>query len=243
MEAKFVKKALYGIIASDGCVYGKGRFSLYSSREDFCNHVYGICKNLTHWKGITLVRYDKRFDTYGYSISGRQSRYFQKFQDIFYPNGRKQLTKYSVDRFDEVSYAYIWMCDGYLEHAKNRKINKVQNIGWFCLEAFPKEELELVQKSLLEKWGIESSLVKKPWGFGYRIRIGGKNLQRFISIIYPYITDCFKCKTILFYRKKEYFDMTLPNAEHIIQIYNDVEDIVRHPLKNGKTNQGTATST
>ena len=234
MEARFIKKALYGIIASDGGIHGKGRFSLYSAKEDFCNHVYQLCSSLTHWKGGTYVRHDKRFDVYGYNVYSKNSRYFQKFQSVFYPNGRKQLTNYSVDRFDEISYAYIWMCDGYLEHSKNRKINKIQNIGWLCWEAFPKEELELVQKSLKDKWGIDSSLVKKPWGFGYRIRIGGINLQKFISMVYPYIINCFKYKTILFYRGKEYCDMTLPNAEHIIQVYNDVEDIVRHPLKSGK---------
>ena len=126
------------------------------------------------------------------------------------------------------------MCDGYTEHAKNRKTNKVQNIGWFCLEAFPREELLLLQTRLKDVWGIETSLVRKPWGFGYRLRCGGENLQKLVSVIYPFVLGCFAYKTHLFYKGKGYI-LDLPNAEQYTKVYSCVEDIVRHSKKLERT--------
>lgn len=101
------------------------------------------------------------------------------------------------------------------------------------MESFPKEELELLQERL-RHFNVESTLVKKPWGFGYRIRIGGENLQRFISLVYPYILDCFLYKTVLFYKRKD-TALVLSSAEHFIKEYNEVEDIVRYFSKEERT--------
>lgn len=235
MKASEIKKVLFGVLVSDGSLDTKTkRFDLYSKQEDYIHHLYELFSQLTHSNFATKQVYDKRFGVKGYRLWSKQSKYLSKMFDIFYPHGRKQLSKYIVDRLDERALAHIWMCDGYLEHAKNRKTNKVQNIGWFCLESFPKEELELLTERLENTYGISSSLVSKPWGFGFRIRIGGENLQRFLSLIYPHLLPCFHYKAILFYKRKD-TALQLPSAEHIIVEYNDVDDIVRHPPKDGKT--------
>lgn len=237
MKASKIKKILLGIILSDGSINGKNRptkrFALYSKDKEYAEYVFNVLSNLTH---TTPVLRERRKGKYvGYEVYTNSTRYWQTAYERFYPNnGRKALTHYSVDRLDEEALAHIWMCDGYLEHSKNRKLGKVQNIGWFCLEAFPKEELEVLQKHLQDRFNVGSSLVKKPWGFGYRIRIGGENLQRFISLVYPYILDCFKYKTVLFYKQKS-TALDLPSAEHFIVEYSEVDDIVRHPSKQGKT--------
>lgn len=230
MEAKRIKKIMYGILLSDGSLdKNTKRFNLYSKQEEYAKYVQSVMNELTHTNFSMKEKYDKRFNTTGYRVWSNKSKYLSKAYDKFYPNnGRKVLSKYIANRLDAEALAHIWMCDGYLEHAKNRKLNKVQNIGWFCLESFPKEELEILQKRL-EYFGIKSSLCKKPWGFGYRIRIGGENLQRFISLIYPFMLNCFRYKTVLFYKRKE-TALKLPSAEHFIREYDEVDDIVRHSL-------------
>lgn len=237
MKAKQIKKILYGILLSDGSLdTTTQRFGLYSKEKEYAEYVYSVLSNLTHSSFSLKEVFDKRFGVTGYRIWSNKSKYLKKTYNIFYPNnGRKVLSSYIVRRLDAESLAHVWMCDGYLEHAKNRKKNTIQNIGWFCLESFPKEELFLLQEHLKNNFGINSSLIKKPWGFGYRIRIGGENLQKFISLIYPYILDCFKYKTILFYKRKE-TALELPSAEHFIKEYNEVDDIVRYSLKKEKTN-------
>lgn len=227
LTAKEIKKIVYGVTLSDGHIdVDNQRFDFYSKEEEYARYVYNVLSQITGMDVAFRVKYDKRGHT-GYRVFTRKHAYWKNIGGKIY-NGRKELNTYNVRRIDAEALAHIWMCDGYLEHAKNRKTNKVQNIGWLCFEAFPKEELQLLQEHLLSSWGIESSLISKPWGFGYRIRVGGKSLQKLISVVYPYMIDCFKYKTILYYKRKVTADMSLPSAEHIIVEYSDVEDIVRH---------------
>ena len=231
LTAKEIKKIMLGIVLSDGHIDRKNqRFEFYSKSKLFIDFVSDVLSGIT---GVTInYKYDAKNN--GHRIWTKKHAYFKHLGKVCYSSTRKELNTYNVSRLDLMSIGMMWVCDGYLEHALNRKTNKVQNIGWFCLEAFPKEELELFQKQLLS-FGISSSLVKKPWGFGYRIRIGGESLQRFISTIYDYIHPDFRYKTILFYKSEKNFDMSLPSAGHILQIYENCEDIVRHPLKKGTT--------
>lgn len=226
LSASEIKKILFGILLSDGNIRPDSyRFDLYNKNEDYIRYVQSVLNQVSGVYSTFSVKEDKRGYT-GYRVWTKGHAYFKNLYDLFY-DGRKVLNEYVCSRLDAQALAHVWMCDGYLEHAKNRKTNKVQNVGWFCLESFPKEELQLFQNRLLEL-GVESSLVAKPWGFGYRIRIGGENLQRFVSIIYPYILDCFRYKTVLFYKDKQSANLSLPSAEQYIVTYTSIEDIVRY---------------
>lgn len=234
LTAKEIKKIVYGIVVTDGHIdMNNYRFDFYAKDEEYAVHVHNVLSQITGMNVKFRVKHDKRGYT-RYRVFTNKHAYWKNIGEKTY-NGRKVLNEYVVARLDAQSLAHMWMCDGYLEHAKNRKLNKVQNIGWLCLEDFPKEELEILRKHLKKKFKIGSSLIKKPWGFGYRIRMGGENLQRFISLVYPHILDCLKYKTPLFYKSKESADMTLPSAEQFIVEYNDIEDIVRHSTKVEKT--------
>ena len=227
LTAKEIKKIVLGITLSDGYIDTKGdRFELYSKQFEYAEYVAQVLKQISGMGVRFTIRRDKR-GWVGYRVATTKHAYWSNLKKTTY-GVRKQLINYSAERVDEEALAHIWMCDGYLEHAKNRKKDTVQNIGWFCLEAFPKEELVFLQRRLLSCWGIETSLVKKPWGFGYRIRVGGEHLRKLISIMYPFILNCFSYKTPLFYKQKGIVDMSLPNAEHFIREYSGVEDIVRH---------------
>ncbi len=236
MKASRIKKIMFGVLLSDGSLdRNHHRFDLYSKQEDYAKYIQEVFSNLTHTRFSLKETFDKRFGVTGYRVWSTKSAYLHSVYKIFYPNnGRKVLSRYICDRLDAEAFAHIWMCDGYLEHSKNRVKDKVQNIGWLCLESFPKEELRLLQNQL-ETFGVSTSLVSKPWGFGYRIRIGGENLQRFISMVYPFILPCFKYKTVLFYKQKG-TALELPSAEHFIVEYSGVDDIVRYSKKLEKTN-------
>ena len=231
--AKDIKKVMLGICLSDASISETGRFDFYSKNEEYAKYVFNVISEITGTRPKYYVKYDKRGYT-GYRVTAPAHVYLKKLREKVY-DGRKELNKYTVSRINDEALAHIWMCDGYLEHAKNRAINRVQNIGWLCFEAFPDVELKILQEHLQNTWGISSSLVSKPWGFGYRVRIGGSSLQKLISVVYPYILDCFKYKTPLFYRKKESADMSLPSAEQFVFEYETVEDIVRHSTKVEKT--------
>ncbi len=234
LTASEIKKILIGVVISDGHIdVSNQRFDFYNSQEEYAKYVYEVVRQISGMKVTFSVKRDKR-GYIGYRVFTRKHAYWKNMSDYLY-SARKELNSYSVSRIDAQCLAHIWMCDGFLEHSKNKTTNKAQNVGWFCLESFPKIELEILQKHLSNNFGIESTLIKKPWGFGYRIRVGGLNLQKFISLVYPFILDCFKYKTILFYKQKVNCDMTLPSAEQYIVEYECIEDIVRYFEKPEKT--------
>lgn len=226
MNAKYLKKAFLGIVATDGYIDPHGRFDLYSKYEEFAIHTVHLLSGITKVEPSRREKVDKRFGVTGHRVFTKTHVYLKKLRELFYSTGRKALNPYIVNRLDEVSFAYMWMCDGYLTVGKNKKANTAQNQAFLCLEAFSREELELVIVRLAE-FGIMATIKKVRWGLGYRIRFGGENLQKFISMVYPYILPCFKYKTILFYKGKDYV-LDLPNAEQYVRFYTNIEDIVRH---------------
>lgn len=232
LTAQQIKKVVYGVALTDAHIEPRGRFQLYSKHLQYAEHIAQVLNNITGVNASVSAKKDKR-GYIGYVVNTNIHPYFKKVREHVY-GVRKNLTPYNISRINELSLSHLYMCDGYTEHSKNRKANKIQNIGWLCLEAFPKNELELLQRHLLDTWSIQSSLIKKPWGFGYRVRIGGENLQKLMSIISPHILDCFKYKTILFYKGKEYV-LDLPNAEQYVVIYSRIEDIVRHSEQSEQT--------
>jgi hypothetical protein len=226
LTAKEIKKVVYGVVLSDGHIDVKNqRFDFYSKCEAYAQYVYDVLTQITGMDVKLTTKFDKRGHV-GYRVFTRKHAYWKNLGDKTYNNLRKSLTKYNVSRLDGQSLANIWMSDGYLERNKNRKKNKIQNIGYICFEAFTESELIIFQKHLLNKFGIESTFKTVRWGHGLRVRIGGESLQKFISLIYPHILDTFKYKTHMYYKTLDYVDMSLPSAEHFIYTYDEVDDIV-----------------
>ena len=231
LNSKEIKKALLGLVLTDASIIGK-RFSIFSKEKEFIDNIEYILLNITGVETRKAYVSDERFNppATGARLWTKNNIYFEKLNKIFYKDGKKILTKYIADRFDEMAFAYAWMSDGYLEHRKNKKENKIQNLGWFCLESFSYEEQMLLVNRLLY-FGINSRIVSvSSRGTKYnRIKISGLDLQKFIDMIYPYILDCFKYKTIMYYKDDaKYISCTLSNTEHIIKKYDNVDDIVRH---------------
>jgi len=231
LNSKEIKKALFGIVLTDGSIVGK-RFSMYTKEEEFADTLVYTLEQISGIAKIKKLKIeDNRFSkkAIGWKVWTTNHMYFEKMRKIFYPENYKVITPYIANRLDEIAFAYAWMCDGYLEHNKNRKENKVENLGWFCLESFQKEEQELIVKRL-SYYDIESRIVPvASRGVSYnRIKISGTNLQKFIDMIYPHVLNCFKYKTELYYKQTKYVLNNLSNTEHIIKEYNNVDDIVRH---------------
>lgn len=237
MKQDSVKKVLLGILITDGSLSKtSNRFDVFNKNKEFIEYLSKVLEKVPGLRFSTKEVFDKRYNRVtGYRLWSTKHPVLTKIYDKVYGIGRKELNSWCVSRIDAEALAWMWMCDGYLEHAKNRKENRVQNIGWFCLESFPEDELIILQKHLESKFGIKSSLVSKPWGYGKRIRIGGEDLQKLISLVYPFTLDCFKYKTVLFYKNKKEQNLKLPNAEQYLVEYTDIEDIVRHPMKVGRT--------
>lgn len=213
---------------SDGHIDSHGRIDLYNKNEEYILYIKSVLENITNTRCHIYKKYDKRFNVFGYRLTTNSTPYFKKLRAIFYnEDGVKHITKYIADRIDFEALAHIWMCDGYMYHAINRQSNTIRNIGYFCLEGFPKEELDIFNKRLSEL-GIDARYDKVAWGRGYRLAISSYPLQRFIDNIIQYMLPCFMYKTILYYKSMWFVDSSLQSAEQYIRNYDSVEDIVRH---------------
>lgn len=221
-----IKQSLLGLILTDAYLDKANRFVLSSKSIDFRNHCASLFASFPNSeKKVWLHSYeDKRFDTITHIMSASYPAYSIKFREWVYPTGKKELLKIAVDKLDERALAYMWMSDGYLEHAKNKQRDKIQNVGWFCLEAFEKEQLEYFCSTLNTKYDLDLRLSPVIWGKGYRVKVSGMGLQKFISLIYTYITPTFLYKTKLFYRTLRYCDYSLPSAEHYLVWYETIQD-------------------
>jgi hypothetical protein len=230
-----IKQAVLGILLSDGSLDKRNRFSVSSKYPDFRNHIGNLFNQFPNssnkvWYNDYL---DKRFNVYTYRVVATYPAYFAKFRDWCYPNREKELTALVSNKIDARALAYMWQCDGFLEHVKNRKKDKIQNIGWFCLESFEEKQLRYFCDCMNEKYSLDLKTVIVNNGRRRvpRIKTSGTGLQKLISLMYPYITETFQYKTKLFYKTERYFDGSLPSAEHILVLYNTIqeyEDIVRY---------------
>lgn len=231
LSSKRIKKILIGVILSDGHIANTGksaRFDLYSKKEEYALYIKDVLNNLTGSFPIIYRKTDKRFSTSGFRVYSKSSRYFKKLLDIFYLDGVKKLSRYVVKRLDPEALAHVWMCDGMLHFKWNKKRDSVQIHGYFCLESFEKEELEVLIDHL-NSLGITASLLKVRWGKGYRIKITGEELRKFISLIYDFVLPCFKYKCNLYYKSAEVLK-DLPKTEQFVTIYDNlsqIEDIIR----------------
>lgn len=221
-----IKQIILGLLLTDGSLSKSKRFSVASKSIEFRDHCASLFASFPNSeKKIWLNSYyDKRFKTTTYSMAANYPAYFEKFKEWVYPKGIKELLPITVEKIDERALAYMWMGDGYLKHSINRKENKLQNVGWLCLEAFDKDQLKYFCEVINEKYQLDFRLSPVIWGKGYRVKMSGMGLQKFISLVYPYITETFKYKTKLFYRSLKYCDYSLPSAEHYLVWYQDIQD-------------------
>jgi hypothetical protein len=240
--SKEIRDILYGVVLSDGHIdLINQRFDLYNKQESYIYYIADVLKQISGCFVRAKYKEDSR-GYIGYRTWTRRHSYFKTLGEELYPYGVKALTKYNVSRLSAESIAHIWMCDGSLQHVKNKARNTVQNKGVIHFQSFSVEENTLLLNHIEEQFNIKGSLHisdnKAIGGKHNLITFYGKNLQKLISSIYPYILDDFKYKTILFYKDDRYVDYSLPSAEQYIAKYNSIDDIVRHPLKSGIKQEG-----
>lgn len=229
-----IKNIIYGVLISDGYIDPNFRFDLFNKHPEYTQYFYQVLKQVTGLNPSYNEAFDKRYNrVMGYRTWTKSNHpYLRKLRGSCYIQGEKVLDESLFFRLTPEALAHVWMCDGYLEVKKNRRENKVQNVGWFCLESFYDYELQSMIDYLYDTYGIQATLAKCRWSKGFRIRLGGKNLQKFVSMIYPFILPIFLYKVELYYKaatleKTRYVDLGLPNAEHIFRTYENCEDIVR----------------
>lgn len=111
------------------------------------------------------------FDTYSHGA-------FRFYAQQFYPNGKKEIPKLFNKLLDPMVLAIWFMDDGSWKSDKHKTFI-IHTLG------YSKKDLELVQKVLKKKFGLETSLHAQK-GKYWRLYIKSESAEKFRNLIEPY---------------------------------------------------------
>lgn len=128
-------------------------------------------------------------------------KYFTKLRRIFYPEGKKIVTKKILKKLNPMGLALWWMDDGSLVIYKRKDRNAVNRYATLATCSFTYEEHLLIKQYFLETWNIKVSIIKRKTSNKtyFLIKMPMLEFRKFVKIIEPYIIDSMKYKIDLKY--------------------------------------------
>jgi hypothetical protein len=170
-----------------GCLLGDGTMRIKTNALCEINHCYKQ-KELVDWIYFKFKKFvgtkpkihlgnGKRI---AYRFTTRSLPIFNEFYKSFYVSGKKVIPKSLI--LNPLTMAMWFMDDG----------SKSRSSIYLNTQQFSQEEQEFLQKSLIDQWGIETTLNKDK--IYTRIRIRVSSVQKFVSLIKPHILKSFYYK-------------------------------------------------
>lgn len=180
---------LLGSLLGDGCIHSNNEHS-YCYIEAHCEEQ----EDYLLWKNNIL-----KFNVNCYLHSYHQKKIFQinrgnvifkYYYDLFYPNGKKTVTREILDKLEPLALAVWFMDDGGYNY-----MNKVLTLSTHC---FGLEGNQIIQKYFRERWNINCKIQKiyqrvtnislnRKEGTYYVLRFNVKETKKLIEIFKFYI--------------------------------------------------------
>lgn len=196
--SKREKSIVIGTLLGDSTLYlnpssknNNARLSFRHCRNQkiYSEYLYNNLKSLNPKIKTVFVKghfyKDREFkDTYQIEVKTSVHKFLTELKNAFYLNGKKVLNfEYINKYYTAESLAIHFMDDGSKSCDNNGKIN-----GFIIsMENFTFEEINNFSYFLLGRFQLQSSVIKSTCG--YILRISSKSVDRFISIVKPYITS------------------------------------------------------
>lgn len=152
------------------------------AQKEYCEYKAYIFESLgAHTKYHKRSKPDKRngkcYEDYTMFIPANPM--LLDWYNAFYPKGKKVIPFNLFQHFTEVSLAFMFMDDG----------SKASTGGLLATNCFEVDEIKLFQNFLLEKFNIETTLLKD-----HALYIKAKSYRLMKSQIEPYMCECMKYK-------------------------------------------------
>ena len=150
--------------------------------EEYFDHLTNIFSNYLG-KITKTPRYDKRTDKYynKFSVRFLANELYLKLYKIFYPNGKKTITKEWLSKLTPRSIAYWFMDDG-------------AKWGVFATNCFTKEEVILIKDWFKEQYDIDTRIYTIPNKEQYELIVEHSSLQKFENLIREYLISSMRYK-------------------------------------------------
>lgn len=184
------KEIVFGSLLGDGYLIGKYNpnnelVSKVCFAEEHCErqlpylaYKYAILADKTTGNGIKLKkRHDDRLRNPDYTtcwFNTSRNENLKEFYDLFY-DGRKVDIPADLSLLTPLALSIWFMDDGY----------KNKNNFYISANSYSRERIENLQKFLLQKYGIETSVSQRNVIY---FKASTRNI--FLDLIRPYIVDC-----------------------------------------------------
>lgn len=120
----------------------------------------------------------------------KSSKYFRVLRKWIYPNNKKNISRYILNKLDEEGIAIWYMDDGGL--SAKRRNGKIHAYDLFLNTHLTIEENQIIIDYFKEVWNINFQQVKNKGR--YRLRMGTKEIRKFIPLISKYIIPSMQYK-------------------------------------------------
>ena len=174
---------LYGSLLGDGYIHTRGKmcFEQSDAQIDYLYWKYAELQNFVYPKIAQVRRFDKRSGRYTTSHRFFLRQYFQKWRQVWYPQGIKSIPDDLSKWFTPLSLAVWYMDDGHLNNGKS---------PLFASENFCSNDLAKII-AILQKWDLNCSL-----SHNNRLRILHNSTSHFMELIKPHILESLRYKIL-----------------------------------------------
>ena len=208
MNSSELRGFLTGLILGDGTIdkgVTKRSFSIKSVNKDFIDMIETTVNSCSGFK--SRIRFVPEHyscgcnhkDSWEFRIVAHP--YFNKIYNYFYNDYRHRIiSQKALDWLTPSGLANWYMSDGYVcLVGKTKGVIRSRRVD-ICTDRYSIEDIHKIQRCLLQKFNIHTSVIKR--GSFHRIRIAMESYNDFFSIISKYIVPSMLYKLYLGYEYK-----------------------------------------
>lgn len=205
MDKKQIYKILNYAAMGDGGVYaddnGNYRFvmNMLEEHKDYVDWIHSAISELT----TASIKKRNLDNTDGFNrkpqlrLESKSHPYFAKVRNHIYVGKYKGLSSHYLKMLDAEALAILYMCDGCLHIEKptptRRLINNSYNVT-LNLKRLSEGDTLMLKKALKTKLGLEFNIGRQNQYYYLRLRT--KDVQKFMSLIAPFMKPSFNYKMI-----------------------------------------------
>jgi hypothetical protein len=185
------QQILIGLLLGDGCLERKSKNSRLQVKQSVNKKEY-VFWLYDQFSELVKTPPQQRKDTDQWYFATRSLPQLEVWKEVFYKNRTKIVPKNIIQLLTSPLTLAVWfMDDGTLDYREKSHYSFT-----YSTDSFSVQEVSLLQRALLENFGIESTIqTPKSRGKKYtKLYIGKNGRDRFIKIISPHLLSCFAYK-------------------------------------------------
>jgi len=161
------------------------RFSHSIRQKSYSEYKKDLLKEFTISEFREVKRKIKEGIIHTIDFSTKTHPVFNYYRNLFYKNGKKEITLELLNQLNPRSLAF-WVCD-------DGSYSRAQGYIILCTNSFSFEEHKLMKEFFNKKFGLNPTIGFRD-GKYYYLRFKQEDSKKLVEIIEPFIPNCMKYK-------------------------------------------------